>query len=122
MISVMPVEGTNIIELQIDGAVSEKEFEEAVLQIQTAIKTHGKLRVLKQIGKLHLPPIPWSKMWEDLRFGMKHFGDFTHVAVVAEQDWIRGWAKAWDPLLKMHVKAFKPDELAAARQWLREAE
>ena len=119
MITVTPVPGTNILEMQIDGAISGEAFDRVLGEVEAAIAEHGKLRVLKRIDALHMPPIPWSKFWDDLRFGMKHMGDFTHAAVVADQDWIRAWARAWNPLLKAEIKTFKLDEIDEARAWLR---
>lgn len=121
MISLKPLADTNILEIQIDGAINAEEFDQVIGQIEAAIQTHGKVKLLKQIGKINMPPIPWSKFWDDLRFAMKHLGDFTHVAVVADQDWVRAWSRAWSPLLKAQVKAFELSEIDAARQWLQDA-
>lgn len=122
MIRVAHIPDTNILEMEIDGAITAEEFDRVLADIEAAIKEHGKLKVLKRIGEIHMPPIPWSKFWDDLRFGMKHLSDFTHGAVVADQDWIRAWARVWNPLLKAEIKAFKLDELEQARAWLRDAE
>ena len=122
MISVYHIPDTNIVELQIDGAITAEAFEKATAEIESLIKQYGKLKVLKRIDKLTMPPIPWAKFWDDLRFGMKHFRDFTHAAIVSDHDWVRAWAKAWNPLLKMEIKTFKADEMQAARAWLSHAD
>lgn len=121
MITVTPVPGTNTIELEIDGEISAERYDQVVAEIESAIEEHGKLRVLKKIGTFHMPPIPWSKFDDDVRFGLHHLGDFTHAAVVADQGWVRAFAKAMNPMLKAEIKAFTLDELEEARRWLREA-
>lgn len=120
MLSVKPVRGTNIIEVEIDGPITPDDYEQAIGQVESAIKERGKLRVLKRVKQVHMPPIPWSKFWEDFEFGIKHMGDFTHAAVVTDHDWVRTFAKACSPVLKMKVRVFEPADEAEAWKWLRE--
>ena len=40
---------------------------------------------------------------------------------LADKDWVRACARAWNPLLKAEIKTFKIDEIEDARAWLREA-
>ncbi len=119
MIDVKPVPDTNIVEIRFSGSVTAEEFNHALEVFETAIREHGKIKVLEVIGQLDMPPIPWSKFWDDVKFSIEHMSAFTHAAVVADQDWIRAWVRAFNPLFKAEFKAFKQAELEEARQWLR---
>ena len=74
---------------------------------------------MERIGKLDVPPIPMSKFWDDIKFGFDHLSDISHIAIIAEQDWISAWVKALNPLLKAEIKMFQKTELEQARQWLK---
>ncbi|MCF7982924.1 MAG: STAS/SEC14 domain-containing protein [Thiohalocapsa sp.] len=119
MVKIRQEPGTNIVEMEIEGAMTAQEFDDALAQFKSAIDEHGSIRVLEIIGSLGTPPVPWSKFWEDVKFGFEHLGDISHAAVVADQGWIGIYTKMLDPLLKAEIKWFKRSDLPAAREWLK---
>lgn len=118
MIKVTQVPDTNIVEMEIDGAISAAEFDEALETFQSAIAQHGRIKVLERLGKLRVPPIPWSRFWDDIKFGFGHLSDITHAAVVADQSWVAPWVRFLNPLFKAEIRSFKLSELESAREWL----
>lgn len=121
MIKIQQQPGTNIVEMEIEGAITAQEFDDALAEMKRAIDAHGTIRVLEVVGSLGTPPVPWSKFWEDIKFGFEHLGDISHAAVVADQAWIGIYVKMLDPLLKAEIKSFKRSDLSAARTWLQTA-
>lgn len=121
MIEVKPIPDTNILEMSFEGSATAEEFDEALRTFNTAIREHGSIKVLERIGDLNTPPIPWSKFWDDIKFGFEHLSNMTHVAVVTDQGWISAWVKMLNPLFKAEIKMFKLGELEQAREWLRGA-
>lgn len=73
------------------------------------------------IARVHAPPIPWNKLWDDVKFSVEHLSDITHVAVVADQGWIGAYVNMLNPLMKAELKHFKRPELEVARSWLAQA-
>jgi hypothetical protein len=121
MIQVQESPDSNIVEMTLSGSITAQEFDDTLAQFKSAIERHGRIRVLEDIGELDTPPIPWSKFWEDVKFGFEHLSDMTHVAVVADQGWIAAYVKMLNPLMKAEIKHFKRAELEAARVWLAQA-
>ncbi len=121
MIKVTQDTESNIVEVEVEGEVPPDEFDRALEQMHEAIDRHGKVKVLEKLGNLAMPPIPWSRFWDDLKFGFEHLRDITHVAVVADQSWVAGYVKILDPLFRAELKVFKLDEIDRARQWLKDA-
>ncbi len=119
MIEITEVPGSNIIEMSVAGKISAEEFDAALRTFEAAIGKHGSIRVLEIIGKLDVPPIPWSKFWDDVKFSLDHLSQITHVAVVADQRWITAWVRMLNPLFKPEMKVFATQELEQARSWLR---
>jgi hypothetical protein len=122
MIQVQEHPDSNIIEITVSGSVTAQEFDDTLATLNSAIERHGSIRVLEAIGELDTPPIPWSKLWEDVKFGFGHLGDLTRVAVVADQGWIAAFVNMLSPLMKAEVKHFKHAERDLALDWLRACE
>jgi len=121
MIEVREQPGSNIIEMTVSGSVTAQEFDDALAVFTGAIERHGRIRVLENVGELETPPVPWTKLWEDVKFSVKHLSDVTHVAVVADQGWIGAYVNMLNPALKAELKHFKRTELEVARTWLEQA-
>jgi hypothetical protein len=121
MIEVQEQPDTNIVEMTLSGSVTAQEFDDTLAALKAAIERHGRIRLLEQIGELDTPPIPLSKLWEDVRFSFEHLSDVTHVAVVADQGWIGVYVNMLNPLMKAELKHFKRAELDVARSWLTQA-
>lgn len=109
----------NIVEIIVEGKITEADFDQVVSQMKADIEKHGKLRMLEEIRSFEgIDPIT---LWKDARFGLAHVNDFTHVAVIVEQAWMRTWSQAVDNVLSAKVKAFEPSQIDAAREWLANA-
>jgi hypothetical protein len=121
MIDVQEHPDSNIVEMEVAGAVTAQEFDDTLAKLEAAIARHGRIRLLERIGELDTPPIPWTKLWADVKFSFEHLSDVTHVAVVADQGWISAYVNMLNPLMKAELKQFKTAELEAARTWLTQA-
>ena len=106
----------NIVELAVEGRLTESDFERAIAQMTADIEKHGKLRLLEDIRSFE--GMDLMTLWKDAQFGLKHVNDFTHVAVVADAEWMRTIAAAAGNVLSAEVKAFDRANIEAARNWL----
>ena len=106
----------NLVEIVVDGRVSRAEFDAVAARLEAAIARHGKLRLLEEIRSCGgLDPATFGV---DLRFSLRHLGDFSRCAVVTEKRWISWLAKAMVPLVPCEIRHFPPERIAAARSWL----
>lgn len=107
---------TNVVELIVEGHITEADLDQVIAQIKMDINKHGKLRLLEEIRSFEgIDPIA---LWKDAQFGLSHVDDFTHAAVVAEAEWVRTISTAANNILSAQVKSFEPDQIEAARTWL----
>ena len=106
----------NIVELAVEGKLTEADFERAIVQMTADIEKHGKLRLLEEIRSFE--GMDLMALWKDAQFGLKHVNDFSHVAVVADAEWMRTIAAAAGNVLSAEVKAFDRSNIEAARNWL----
>lgn len=122
MIQVKEHAKSNVVEIEVDGHITAREFDDILERLEAIITDRGEIRLLEVIGTLETPPIPWSKFWDDIKFGFSHLSDITHVAVVADQGWILTYVDFLNPFFRAEMQCFKRDEIETARIWLENAE
>jgi hypothetical protein len=109
---------SHVVEITVDGAISKEEFDDIARRLEARIAQDGKVRLLEEVRSLGA--IDPSTFWADLNFSLRHLSDFSRCAVVTEKRWIEWLAKAMDPLTTCEIRHFPPDQIEAARHWLRE--
>lgn len=109
----------NIVEICIEGKITEADFDRVISQMKSDIKKHGKLRILEEVRSFD--GIDPMALWKDARFGLAHVKDFTHAAVVSEAKWMRTLSEAVGSVFSAEVKAFEGMQIEQARQWLAES-
>lgn len=106
----------NVVEITVEGKITEADFDQVIARLKEDIATHGKLRILEEVRSFTgIDPIA---LWKDVRFGVAHVNDFTHAAVVTDAKWMRTFAEAVGGVLSAEVKAFESSQMKAARMWL----
>ncbi len=118
MITVTEVPDTNIVELRVDGSITATDFDRAVQEVDSAIRRHGAIRILEQIGQSDSPPVLPTNLWYDSSFGQHHEGGITHTAVISDQMCITAFVKFFDPNLSSEIRSFKLAESDLAHEWL----
>lgn len=107
---------SNIVEIYVDGKITETDLERVISLLKVDLQKHGKLRILEDIRSFEgIDPIA---LWKDLQFGLSHINDITHAAVVADAKWMRTFAEALDNVLSAKVKAFESAQIDEAKVWL----
>jgi SpoIIAA-like len=117
MIEFHQIDQSNIIEFTIDGEMSRAEFDAAAAKLDGMMHEFGKIRIIeiiKDIGKIEPAAI-----WADLKWEPRHINNWSHIAVVADQKWIR-WMKPLAIFIPAKIKFFHLDELEDARAWIGE--
>lgn len=110
--------GDNTIEARITGKLTAEDYESFVPEIETAIKMHGKVRILLELIDFH----GWSAgaLWEDTKFAAKHFNDIERLAIVGDRQWEKGMAVFCKPFTTAKVRYFDITEIGKAQKWIRE--
>ena len=67
----------NIVEITVEGKVTEADFDQVVSQLKADIEKHKKLRILEEIRSFSgIDPLA---LWKDAKFALAHLNDFTHA-------------------------------------------
>ena len=113
-------DGGKILVIQVSGKLTKADYERFVPEFDRLIEHHGKLRLLFDMTDFH----GWdaSAMWEDIKFGVKHFADIERLAMVGETRWQHGMATFCKPFTTATIRYFDHADAAAARQWLEQSQ
>jgi hypothetical protein len=77
----------------------------------------GPIKMLYVIGK-EFTSFELEALWDDGNLGLKHWRDFSHVAVVSDQAWLRAAVSVFMPFFHGEVRMFGLSQLPAAKAWI----
>jgi hypothetical protein len=102
--------------IEASGAITHEDYQQLTLRAE-AMMGKGPIKGLYVLDN------DWSEyspqaFWDDQMFGLKHWHDFSHVAVVSDQAWVRGATRLFAPFFPAKVKVFAQAQLADAKAWL----
>lgn len=105
-----------VIEISVEGKITDHELLEAIERLRGDLEQNGKTRVLERIE--HFSGIEPKALWTDLTLGVPLARKITRAAVVADAGWIRASMHLARFFTKAEVKAFHVGELEQARAWI----
>ena len=118
-IALKEADGGKTLEVFVTGKLVKKDYDTFVPAVDHAVAAHGRLRMLVAMHEFR----GWtaSALWEDTKFGARHFRDLDRLAMVGEAKWQHGMAVFCKPFTTANVRYFDYGRLDAARVWLAEA-
>ncbi len=120
MLEVMPESTGKILWLRADGKLTDRDYREVFTpSLEAVLREHGKARLLCQLEPDFQGWTPGA-MWDDLKLGLKHRGDFEKLALVGASAWIDVLAKLFAHLMSGEVRTFLREHLAEAWIWVQE--
>jgi hypothetical protein len=105
-----------VVEITVEGTVTNQELEDTINGLQAGFDLDGKTRVIEIIR--HFTGIELSAIWTDIRLGVPLAQKVDRVAVVADQTWLRQLAELGHLFTRAQLKVFAPAELGLARAWI----
>lgn len=109
-----------VIEVAINGKLSEADYEQFVPTTESRIEQFGKVSMLVILNDFH----GWdaAALWDDLKFDFKHFNHIDRLALVGDTKWEKGMAMFCRPFTSAEIKYFDRGDLQAAQLWVEGAE
>jgi hypothetical protein len=116
MIGYVSEPGSRVVEITLEGKLTDADFRQAIERLRADIEQNGKTRVLERIE--HFTGMEPAALWTDLRLGWPLAQKITKAAVVADAAWIRKLTELGRVLTRAEVRTFRPDQLEEARSWI----
>ncbi len=107
-----------LVTVEASGRVTRDDFKDVVPQLEGAISTHGKLRMLLRLD--HVSRWQPDALLEDAKFDLKHRNHFARIAVVGHGITERIATRLAGSVVKGPVRFFERSEAAMAESWVRE--
>ncbi|MEO9133346.1 MAG: STAS/SEC14 domain-containing protein [Sphingomonas sp.] len=106
-----------ILGIEAVGKITHEDYRDTLIPTAEAMMRDGPIKVLCVI-RSGLTDFALEAMWDDQRFGFKHWHDISHFALVSDHAWIRVAANLFTPFYPAKIKLFRIDGLAAAKEWI----
>jgi hypothetical protein len=118
-----PIQGLppDVLGVEAAGKVTHEDYRNVLIPTAEAMMGKGPIRMLYVIGQ-DFTGYELGALWDDGAFGIKHWRDFSRVAVVGDQGWLHAAVTVFRPFFPCPVRLFKLAELSAARAWITAAE
>lgn len=111
------IEMTKIITLVFKEKLSKDDYQLFIPQLERIIQSGYRNRILIELHDFQ----GWTTgaLWEDTKFGVKHFRDIERLAVVGDKKWEKLLAMVIKPFTAASVRFFEFDDIDTARSWIK---
>ena len=116
MIRISTEPGSPVVEITVEGNLTNKDLEGAINALHAGFDQNGKTRVIEIIQ--HFTGMELAALWTDIRLGVPLAQKIDRVAVVADQKWIRHLAELGHLFTRAELKVFALEDLPEARSWI----
>ena len=107
----------DVLAIEATGQITHEDYRGTLIPKAEAMIAKGPIKALFVIGK-ELTGVDLEAMWDDGAFGLKHWHDFSHIAVVTDHAWMRAVVSMFTPFIRGEVRLFGLSQLAAAKDWI----
>ena len=107
----------DVLAIEATGNVTHEDYRNTLIPRAEAMMAKGPIKMLYVIGK-DFTGFELEALWDDGKLGIKHWHDFSHIAVVADQAWLRTAVSMFTPFFHGEVRLFRLSELPAAKDWI----
>jgi hypothetical protein len=107
----------DVLAIEASGQVTYQDYRDTLTPKAEAMMTNGPIRMLYVIGEDFTGFEPGG-LWGDGVFGLRHWHDFSHVAVVTDHAWLSAMVNMFKPFFHGEVRLFGLDQLPAAKDWV----
>ena len=107
----------DVLAIEAVGKVSHEDYKSTLIPRAEAMMGKGPIKMLYVIGK-EFTGFEVGALWDDSAFGLRHWHDFSHIAVVTDHAWLRVMVGMLKPLFHGEVRLFSLAEMPTARRWI----
>ena len=116
MINIRKTEYSNIIYMEVDGAVNKEDADKSETFITENYGDKAQVSALVDIKNIEGVSI--GGVLKGIFLDARHWNQFQKFAVIAEEGWIKAGAKAVDFAPGIEVKVFERTQVNEAFLWL----
>jgi hypothetical protein len=107
----------DVLAIEASGKVTHGDYRNTLIPKAEAMMTKGPIRMLYVIGQ-DFTGFELEALWDDSVFGIRHWHDFSHIAVVTDHAWVTAMVNMFKPFFHGDVRLFGLAKLPAAKDWI----
>ncbi|VVD89058.1 STAS/SEC14 domain-containing protein [Pandoraea terrigena] len=107
----------DVLAVEATGKVTHEDYKSTLIPKAEAMMSNGPIKMLYVVGK-EFTGFEVGALWDDSMFGLKHWHDFSHIAVVTDHAWLQATVGMLRPFFHGDVRVFPVAELPAAKRWV----
>jgi hypothetical protein len=105
-----------VLGIEASGPITHEDYERLIPRAE-AMMGKGPVKALYVLDDDASEFSPHA-FWDDQVFTIKHWHDFSHLALVTDLAWARGAATLFAPFFPAKMKVFTKAQLAEAKAWI----
>ena len=107
-----------IVTLVFKGKLDKDDYKRFVPQLEKIMESEDNIRMLIELQDFK----GWTAgaLWEDTKFGVRHFTDIERMAIVGDKKWEKTMAAFIKPFTAATVRYFDVADREQAESWIRE--
>ncbi len=118
MIETIQTDSPKTIGFKLSGKLHHDDYKSFVPIVESFLAAEGKVRLFVHLKDFHGEDL--HALWDDLKFGLKHYSDFDRIAMVGERKWQKWLVQVSKPFTKAKIRYFDTSQVEDAWAWLRE--
>lgn len=107
----------DVLAIEATGKVTHKDYHDELIPRAEGMMTRGPIKMLYVIGN-DFTGFELEALWDDGAFGLSHWHDFSHIAVVTDHAWMRAMVSMFKPFFHGNVRLFGLADLPVAKDWI----
>jgi hypothetical protein len=108
---------SDVLAIEAIGTVTHDDYRDILIPKAESMLANGPIKMIYVVGD-HFTKFELEALWDDGAFGIKHWREFTQVAVVTDIGLLRSMAAMFAPLIPADVRLFRLSEMSAAKTWI----
>jgi hypothetical protein len=107
----------DVMAIEAIGQVTHEDYRNTLIPKAEAMMAKGPIKMLYVVGAA-FTGFDLEALWDDSAFGIKHWHDFSQIAVVTDHTWLSAMVSMFKPFFHGEVRLFSLSELPAAKNWI----
>jgi hypothetical protein len=107
----------DVLGIEAAGKITHEDYRDRLIPKAEAMMTKGPVKALV-VMRNDLPDYSLGALWDDQLFGLRHWRDVSHIALVTDHAWMKTAVTIFQPFLPAQMKIFPLAEVDAAKAWI----
>jgi hypothetical protein len=107
----------DVLAIEAVGKVTHEDYRDVLIPSAEAMMGTSPIKMFYVLGK-DFTGFELEALSDDSAFGLKHWHDFSQVAVVSDHGWLNAVISMFKPFFHGQIRVFKLADLPAAKDWI----